>query len=157
VPLRCLRRGGRGQGGGDEEVGGRSWFGGGDEVGSGCGAGGYYAGEGMQDGAMLFAAIAFEGEEVDWFTCHAFGIRTATAEDFLNTCWTAAAVTGADQAAGAEWLTSMLAMETDESSQILHDSETICPAELLATSLSSTETYLNMQFSVTPAEPTTPP
>jgi hypothetical protein len=112
---------------------------------------GYYAGQGTQDGATLFAAIGFEGGEIDWFTCHAFGIRTATAEDFLNTCWTAAAVTGADQAAGAEWFTSMLEPEAEESSQIIHGSETICPAELKATALNSTETYLNMQFSITPA------
>jgi hypothetical protein len=112
---------------------------------------GYYAGQGTQDGATLFAGIGFEGGEVDWFTCHAFGIRTETADDFLNTCWTAAAVTGADQAAGAEWLAAMLVPEANESSEIVQGSETICPAELIATSLSSTETYLNMQFSVTPA------
>ncbi|MEU5874930.1 hypothetical protein AB0A73_25630 [Glycomyces sp. NPDC047369] len=113
--------------------------------------GGYYAGEGMQDGATFFAAIGFEGDEVDWFTCHAFGIRSATAEDFLNTCWSAAAVTGADQTAGAEWFASVLVPGADEPNQIVHGSETICPAELLATSLNSTETYLNMQFSITPA------
>ncbi|MBO3735704.1 hypothetical protein [Glycomyces niveus] len=113
--------------------------------------GGYYAGEGMQDGATLFAAIGFEGDNVDWFTCHAFGIRTHTTEDFLNTCWTAAAVTGADQVAGTEWFASVLAEELPESGQILSSSETICPANLTVTSLSSTETYLNMQFSITPA------
>jgi hypothetical protein len=112
---------------------------------------GYYAGQGRYDGAGLFAAIGFEGDEVDWFTCHAVGIRTPAAEDFLNTCWTAAAVTGADHAAGAEWFASMLASEADESSQIVHGSETICPAELIATSLSSTATYLNLQFSITVA------
>lgn len=112
--------------------------------------GGYYAGEGMREGATLFAAIGFEGDEVDWFTCHALGIRTALAEDFLNTCWAAAAVIGADQAAGAEWFASMLT-PAHESSQIVHGSETICPAELLVTSLGSSEVYLNMQFSITPA------
>jgi hypothetical protein len=39
----------------------------------------------------------------------------------------------------------------DGSSEIVRGSETVCPAELIATSLSSTEAYLNMQFSVTPA------
>jgi hypothetical protein len=112
---------------------------------------GYYAGEGTQDGAMLFAGIGFEGGEVDWFTCHALGVRTATAEDFLKTCWTAAAVTGADQAAGADWFSAMLVPEADGSGEIVRGSETVCPAELIATSLSSTEAYLNMQFSVTPA------
>lgn len=107
--------------------------------------GGYYAGEGTVEGATLFAAIGFEGDEVDWFTCHAVGIRTATAEDFLNTCWTAAAVTG------AEWFASVLEPGADEPNQIMQGSETVCPAELLATSLSSTETYLNLQFSITPA------
>lgn len=115
------------------------------------GTDGYYAGQGMQNGAALFAAIGFEGDEVDWFTCHALGIRTDTAEDFLNTCWTAAAVTGADKEAGAEWFASVLALGADESSQIVRGSETICPATLIATSLSSTEASLNMQFSVTPA------
>ncbi|WP_335987415.1 hypothetical protein [Glycomyces sp. MUSA5-2] len=78
-------------------------------------------------------------------------IRTTTTEDFLNTCWTAAAVTGADQAAGAEWFASVLEPGAGEPNQIMQGSETVCPAELLATSLNSTETYLNMQFSITPA------
>ncbi|MEU6857805.1 hypothetical protein AB0B28_02845 [Glycomyces sp. NPDC046736] len=112
--------------------------------------GGYYAGERMQAGATFFAAIGFEGDEVDWFTCHAAGIRTDVAEDFLNTCWSAAAVIGADQAAGAEWFASML-VPPAESSQIVRDSETNCPVELIAVSLSPTENYLNTQFSITPA------
>jgi hypothetical protein len=112
---------------------------------------GYYAGQGTQDGAALFAAIGFEEGEVDWFTCHALGIRTATAEDFLNTCWTAAAITGADHAAGAKRFASALAPEGTEPNGLVHISETICPAHLIATSLNSTETYLNMQFSITSA------
>ncbi|SDD15914.1 hypothetical protein [Glycomyces harbinensis] len=113
---------------------------------------GYYAGQGRQEGASLFAAVGFEGGEVAWFTCHALGVRTSTAEDFLNTCWAAAAIIGADQAAGAERFAWALELTGEDSGgglvQVL---ETVCPAHLTATSLSSTETYLNMQFSITPA------
>jgi hypothetical protein len=31
---------------------------------------GYYAGQGRQEDASLFAAVGFEGGEVAWFTCH---------------------------------------------------------------------------------------
>lgn len=114
---------------------------------------GYYAGQGMQDGTSLFAAIGLEDGEVAWFTCHALGIRTSTAEDFLNTCWTAAAITGANQAAGAERLEWALELTTAGTSGggLVRVLETVCPAHLNATSLSSTATYINMQFSITPA------
>ncbi|MDN3239684.1 hypothetical protein [Glycomyces tritici] len=114
---------------------------------------GYYAGQGSQEGASLFAAIGFEDGDVAWFTCHALGIRTSAAEEFLNTCWTAAAVTGADHAAGAERLAWALKLttEAEPGGGLVHVLETYCPAHLNATSLSSTSTYLNMQFSITPA------
>ena len=62
---------------------------------------GYVSGTGELHGTQLSAVIGFEDDAVAWFTCYALGIRTTSADAFLRTCWDAAAVTGADQEAGA--------------------------------------------------------
>ncbi|WP_281847049.1 hypothetical protein [Glycomyces algeriensis] len=106
---------------------------------------GYLAGTAEFEGTSLTAVIGFEDEAIAWFTCHAMGPRTTSADAFLRTCWAAAAVTGADQDAGAAWVDSVLALETEE---FTANAETVCPAVLLAAALNPMSGYINTQITI---------
>jgi hypothetical protein len=109
---------------------------------------GYLSGTADSEGVELTAVIGFEEESVAWFTCYAFGPQTTTAESFMRTCWEAAAVVGADQEAGATWIDSTLATESDEPNQIFVDIEPVCPAVLMVTAMNPMSGFINTQLTI---------
>lgn len=107
---------------------------------------GYIAGESDQEGTHLAAFMGFQDGGRAWFTCYASGLQTTATDDFLQTCWTAAAVTGADLEAGSTWIESAVAI--DDSEPLIVEVEPVCPAALMVTDLSSTSSYINMQLTI---------
>lgn len=82
----------------------------------------------------LTAAIGFEGDEVAWFACHAFGPTDEFSALFFGTCFYAAAITGVDTAAALDWIATTLATE-GEAGRLFSRAEAFCPAVLQATKI----------------------
>ncbi|MFG3342503.1 hypothetical protein [Glycomyces sp. NPDC048151] len=109
----------------------------------------YLAGTAEVQGTDLTAVIGFEDDAVAWFTCYAIGPRTDSAEEFLRTCWEGAAVTGADQVAGAAWVDEYLEIEADD---LVVRTDRVCPAFLMLTAVNPNPSIINAQITIAASE-----
>lgn len=110
---------------------------------------GYVEGSGEADGLELTAVVGFDGSDISWFTCHAYGEGRSIAMGFFQTCWEAAAIGGADQEATAAWISAEAAAPWGELGVSIGRS---CPVTLAMVSIGAYANTVNAQLTISRAE-----